>query len=254
MYFMSILQYCERKGYHPLKAIHATLPGEHLAMDLARFPKSNNNKYALVVVDVCTRFIFLRALKSKDAVVIAKKLLNLFRDIGPSKIIQSDNGSEFSDSKLNAVLTILNTEHHLSTPYHPRGNGVAERSVRSVKDLLPKVLEGRVLDWNLYFPMVQLQLNTNVASLHSSTLFSLSYGHAFAGFSNFDAVESDLLGPKDLDQRLEYLTNIVFPAISEKSKASQKQMIDQVQSFSPYHRISYWFLCYDQRHGSYRCS
>jgi transposase InsO family protein len=215
-----------RSGYHPLKAIHATLPGEHLAMDLAQFPKSNNKKqYALIVVDVCTRFIFLHVLKSKDALAIAKKLLHLFRDIGPPKIIQSDNGSEFSNSKLNAVLTILKTEHRLSTPYHPRGNGIAERSVRSVKDLLPKVLEGKVLDWDLYLPMVQLQLNTKVASLHSSTPFSLFYGRAFAGFSNFEAAKSQLLGPKDLDLRLEYLTNIVFPAISEKSTASQKQMI-----------------------------
>jgi transposase InsO family protein len=225
-----------KKGYHPLKAIHATLPGEHLAMDLAQFPKSTNKKvYALVVVDICTRFVFLRSLKSKDACVIAKKLLNLFRDIGPPKIIQSDNGSEFSNSKLSAVLTILRTEHRLSTPYHPRGNGIAERSVRSVKDLLPKLLEGKILDWDLYLPMVQLQLNTKVASLHSSTPFSLFYGRAFAGFSNFEAAKSQLLGPKDLDQRLEYLTNIVFPAISEKSKASQKQMIEK---FNRSHHIT----------------
>lgn len=225
-----------KKGYHPLKAIHATLPGEHLAMDLAQFPRSNKKKtYALIVVDVCTRFIFLRALKSKDASVIAAKLLKLFRDIGPPKIIQSDNGSEFSNSLLTTILTILRTEHHLSTPYHPRGNGVAERAVRSVKDLLPKVLDGKILDWDLYLPMVQLQLNTKVASLHSSTPFSLFYGRAFAGFSNFETAESKLLSPTDLDERLVYLTNIVFPAISVKSKASQKQMIEK---FNRSHHIT----------------
>ncbi|GJJ69208.1 hypothetical protein EMPS_01554 [Entomortierella parvispora] len=42
-----------RKEYHPLKAVHATFPGEHLAIDLAQFQQSSNNHvYALVVVDV----------------------------------------------------------------------------------------------------------------------------------------------------------------------------------------------------------
>ncbi|KAG0073563.1 hypothetical protein BGZ93_004735, partial [Podila epicladia] len=83
--------------------------------------------------------------------------------------------------------------------------------------------------------MVQLQLNTKIASLHNSTPFSLFYGRAFTDFSNFEASESKLLSPKDLDQRLEYLTNIVFPAISAKSKASQKQMIDK---FNRSHHIT----------------
>ena len=217
-----------RRGYHPLKAIHAAFPGEHLAMDLAQFPLSaRNNVYALIVVDVCTRFVFLRPIKTKEASVIATELFKLFSDIGPPKIIQSDNGTEFSNSLLSSVLAILKTEHRLSTPYHPRGNGVAERTVRSVKDLLPKVLNGKILDWDVHLPAVQLSLNTKVASLHSSIPFSLFYGRAFSSVSNFEEVKSELLTPADLDDRIAYLTNIVFPAISAKSKASQKQMIDK---------------------------
>ena len=168
---------------------------------------------------------FVCPLISKDASVIAAELLKLFSDIGPPKIVQSDNGSEFSNALLSAVLSILQVEHRLSTPYHPRGNGVAERAVRSVKDLLPKVLDGKILDWDVHLPIVQLQLNTKIASLHSSTSFSLFYGRAFSGFSNLKETESDLLSPKDLDDRLVYLTNTVFPAISEKSSATQNQMI-----------------------------
>ena len=136
-------------------------------MDLAQFPLgARNNVYALIVVDVCTRFVFLRPIKTKEASVIATELFKLFSDIGPPKIIQSDNGTEFSNSLLSSVLAILKTEHRLSTPYHPRGNGVAERTVRSVKDLLPKVLNGKILDWDVHLPAVQLSLNTKVASLH----------------------------------------------------------------------------------------
>ncbi|GJJ77462.1 hypothetical protein EMPS_09821 [Entomortierella parvispora] len=224
-----------RKGYHPLKAVHATFPGEHLAIDLAQFQQSSNNHvYALVVVDVCTRFVFLRPLKTKEASVIARELFTLFSDIGPPKIVQTDNGSEFSNLSLDSVLTLLQTQHRLSTPYHPRGNGIAERLVRSSKELLRKVLHGKVLDWDSYLPAVQFSLNTKVASLHSSTPFSLFYGRAYSSVSNFKQIKSELT-PEDLDDRLEYLTNIVFPAISEKSKASQKQMVDK---FNRSHHIT----------------
>jgi transposase InsO family protein len=220
-----------RRGYHPLKAVHANLPGEHLAMDLAQFPLSTRqNNYALLVVDVCTRFVFLRAIRSKEAGIIAAELFQLFADIGPPKIIQSDNGSEFSNALLKNVLSILQVEHRLTTPYHPRGNGVAERSVRSVKDLLPKVLDGKVLDWDLYLPKVQLQLNTRVAGLHSSAPYSLFYGRALSDFSSLQEtkdIQSDLLSPQGLEDRLSYLTTIVFPAVSDKSSLTQKDMMDK---------------------------
>lgn len=197
-------------------------------MDLAQFPLSNRqNNYALLVVDVCTRFVFLQAIRSKEATTIAAELVHLFADIGPPKIIQSDNRTEFSNSLLQSVLSVLQVEHRLTTPYHPRGNGVAERSVRSVKDLLPKVLDGKVLDWDLYLPKVQLQLNTKVAGLHSSTPYSLFYGRALADFSSLGKsdTQSRLLSPKDLEDRLSYLTTIVFPAISDRSSSTQQEMV-----------------------------
>ncbi|KAG0084401.1 hypothetical protein BGZ92_009917, partial [Podila epicladia] len=64
---------------------------------------------------------------------------------------------------------------------------------------------------------------------------TLFYGRAFAGLQDFSAAESRLLDPKDLDERLDYLTKLVFPAISDKSKVTQKQMI---QKFNRSHHIT----------------
>jgi hypothetical protein len=63
-----------KKGYHPMKAILAHLPGEHFAMDLAGlFPRSDNKKkYLMILVDMCTRFVLLDALENKSAPTIAK--------------------------------------------------------------------------------------------------------------------------------------------------------------------------------------
>lgn len=181
------------------------MPGEHLAIDLAQFTDTNDgNKYALVVVDVCTRFVFLEAIPTKEAKVIAAKLFKLFCTIGFPKVVQSDNGTEFVNKIMKIIEDQLKIDHRLTTPYHPRANGVAERNVRSVKDILEKLIEGKVTDWDKYLPMVQLQMNAKVASLHGSTPFSLFYGRSFAGISDFTAAQSQLMTEEELQRRLEY--------------------------------------------------
>jgi transposase InsO family protein len=220
-----------RKGYHPMTAVHASLPGEHVAIDLAQFPMSaSGNVYVLLLVDVCTRFVFLEPIANKEASTIAAVLFKLFCLIGFPRIIQSDNGTEFVNSIIKALTTKLSVDHRLTTPYHPRANGVAERHVRSFKEMLQKGLDGDILEWDKHIPMIQLQMNVKVVNLHNSTPFSLFYGRSFSGISDFSASESRLLNDDELRERLKYLTELVFPAISEKSKATQQKMINRFNS------------------------
>jgi len=224
-----------KKGYHPLTAIHAQLPGDHIAIDLAVFPISEKgNVYALIVVDVCSRFIFLEAIPDRTATTVAGRLFKLFCLIGFPKNLQSDNGTEFANEVATILASTLKIDHRFTTPYHPRANGLAERTVRSVKDLLQKLIHGNKPAWDDYLPMVQFQINNRIAALHGSTPFSLFYGRKHPGLIDFQSVESQLLSPEQLDERLHYLTNIVFPAISDKAKATQKKMID---NFQKDHRI-----------------
>ena len=83
--------------------------------------------------------------------------------------------------------------------------------------------------------MVQLQMNTRVASLHGSSPFALFYGRSFAGISDFSSAQSQLLSESELKDRLKYLTDLVFPAISEKSRATQQKMI---KSFNASHLLT----------------
>jgi putative transposase len=225
-----------QKGYHPLKAIHASLPGEHIAIDLAHLPLSENgNCSILVVVDVCSRFVFLEAIPDKTATTVASRLFKLFCLIGFPKIVQGDNGSEFVNQVINHLMTTLKIEHRLTTPYHPRANGVAERTVRTLKLQLEKSVLSEKPLWDDHLPMVQLQMNNRVASLHSSTPFSLFYGRLFPGLHDFQTTESRPLSAEQMDKRLEYLTALVYPAISEKTKASQQKMI---KAFNKTHRLT----------------
>jgi len=85
----------------------------------------------MVLVDVCTCFVFLDALKDKSALTIAKVLVRRFSDMGFPKVLQSDNGKEFNNRLLKEIAKEMHVQQRFTTPYHPRGNGVAENSVKT---------------------------------------------------------------------------------------------------------------------------
>ncbi|KAH7046356.1 hypothetical protein BKA57DRAFT_515490 [Linnemannia elongata] len=117
------------------------------------------------------------------------------------KILQSDNGTEFANQVSYALLKIMEVDHRLTTPYHPRVNA---------------------------------PFNCRVTRIHNSTPFSLFYGRSLPGLTDFSSAESHLLNEKQAVKQLEYLTNLVYPAISEKAKATQQKMIS---AFNKAHRL-----------------
>jgi len=214
-----------KRGYHPLKTIHARMPMDHVAIDLAgSFVESEQtgNKYILVVVDVCTRFVFLRAIPDKSASTVAIELGNLFCQVGFPNVIQSDNGTEFKNELLNEIAERAGIEHRFSTPYHPRGNGLAERFVQTAKKTIAKSIQGDISTWDRHVPLVQYAINTKVAAIHGSTPFSLFFGRPLRG-AGVPNIQSALMSEKELQERVDYLTKLVFPAISEGVRNRQKQ-------------------------------
>lgn len=242
-----------RRGFQPMQAVHAHLPGEHLQIDLAQLPTSEKgNNYVLLVVDICTRFVFLRALVDKSAVSIANALFSLFCDIGFPKIIQSDNGTEFVNYLMQIITNDLQVDHRLSTPYHPRTNGAVERQVSNLKSHIQKAIEGNPGKWDTYLSMTQLQMNTRTASLHGSTPFSLFFGRPFAGIEDFSDAEPRPMTEAELLKRMTYLSELVFPGISDKAKKTQKRMVDK---FNAKNRLAdypngSWVMVVDQKASS----
>ncbi|KAI8600560.1 hypothetical protein EDD21DRAFT_306345 [Dissophora ornata] len=106
-----------------------------------------------------------------------------------------------------------------------RSNGVAERFVQNVKNMLRKIVQENPTEWDRHLPAVQLQINARASSLHDSSPFSLFFGRPFYRPSDHRGTESNLLTDEDLETRLRYLTQLVYPAISEKSKERQDKMV-----------------------------
>ena len=218
-----------KHGFHPLKSIYAELPGDHWTIYLTGpFPTSNNmNHYILVMVDIATQFILLWPIPDKQAAMIAAYLFQAFCEFGFPKVLQSDNGTEFVNKIIKMVVETASIDHRLITPYHPRANGVAEKHVHTVVQALQKWLKGTKKDWDLYIPETQFAINTKVAAIHGSTLFSLMFRRQYNSFQDYKDIEPKSLSHPQLQKYMDYLTAVVFPSISEQIQGKQQKIMDK---------------------------
>jgi hypothetical protein len=230
-----------KRGYNPLRPVYAYLPTDHWAIDLAGPYKisTQGNTYLLVMVDVCTRFTILRALPDKKADTIIHKLIQVFGDFGYPRIIQSDNGTEFKNILDKALTKAMGIDRRYSTPYHPRGNGLAERYVQVAKLILNKEIKGTKQDWDWFVPNTQLAMNNKVSKRLQTPPFSLMFARhmnkpALTGNPQTNINTLKPMSYEDLIKRIEYMNDVVFPAIKERT---QTVVNSQKEAFDKTHRI-----------------
>ena len=215
-----------KAGFHPSRSVDAFLPCDHLQIDLGKFPTSTEGHvYCLVCVDVFTGFLFLEPLKDKQMETIARALWKIFTVIGVPRILQSDNGSEFKNELIAALTKLNGIEHRFIAPYNPRADGKVERSVKTVKDTVNKLMYGADCHWHLHLPFVQYAYNNKVQSLTGSTPFSLMFGRQANAACNYELDEhGHLLDVKAWKKHQEEVFALVFPAVSTRRGSEQHKV------------------------------
>lgn len=220
----------KHEGYHPLTFVEATFPMDHVAIDTAHMPvDAEGYAYVLVIVDIATRFLFLRALQQASGSAVGRELFKLFCEVGFPKIIQSDNGPEFRNSVIRELMLLAEVKHRFSTPYHPRGNGSAEAGVKRMKEIVRKKLQGADTLWREQLPAVQYGANLRVMNVHKSRPFSLFYARAANPLRDYSAAGSRMLTQAQLQQRLKDMTELVFPIMREVSHETHEQLKELFQ-------------------------
>ena len=225
-----------RKGYHPLTPITASLPFDHIAMDLGQVITTSaaGSNFFLVVTDVCTRFTILRALPNKAALTVARELYKIVADFGLPKVIQSDNGAEFVNTVIREMKEQLGFQHRTISAYHPQANGAAEVNVGMAKRMLKKFTHGDLSCWCLYLPAVQLSMNVRVTKRHHSTPFSLIFNRPANIYEDYSGTKSKPLTIDEMIRRNDLMTHLLFPAIGAATDSHNSQL---VEDFKISHRI-----------------
>ncbi|XP_065180108.1 uncharacterized protein K02A2.6-like [Sycon ciliatum] len=92
----------------------------------------------LITVDYFSRFVEVDQLRTTtSAAIIAALNMHFARHGFPDSFV-SDNGPQFASSEFALFLTRHDIEHRTSSPRYPQSNGMVERSVRTIKELLRK--------------------------------------------------------------------------------------------------------------------
>ena len=145
-------------------------PMEFCCMDLlGPISPSTSRKHnqIIIFVDLYSKFLILGALKNSKADTIAKWLLNyVIYYFGAIGRLLTDQGKGFCSYFMESFYKLSNCQHIKTTPLHPQGNGQAERTVRTVKDMLCPYFEDHLKDWDQLLPQIAFAYNT---SEHSST-------------------------------------------------------------------------------------
>jgi hypothetical protein len=163
----------------PLHPIKVGQPFDHIVIDLIGPCKltQKKNRYIITAIDYLTKWPEAKAVPNKEASTIAKFI---FEEIicrhGCPKVIQSDQGTEFTAQIVAELTSRFGIQHRFSSPYHPQTNGIVERFNRTLSTTLQKYTIEFEDDWDNNIPAALFAYRTMQNNTTRHEPFFLTYG------------------------------------------------------------------------------
>lgn len=112
-------------------------------IDSGVLPSSHKNalKYFILAIDVFSRKIAARGVRDLKANSSRKALHEIFVELGTPEKIRTDQGGEYVNKSVKALLDEMGVHHFIAYP--PNKANYAERAIKSVKKLLFKQMESK---------------------------------------------------------------------------------------------------------------
>jgi hypothetical protein len=97
-----------------------------------------NNEDYLVIVDYYSKFFEVSKLENTRSKTVIMHMKSAFVRHGIPFEVKSDNGPQYASKEFNDFARSWCFEHSTSSPYNPQGNGLAEKTVQTMKRILEK--------------------------------------------------------------------------------------------------------------------
>jgi transposase InsO family protein len=135
----------------------------------------NGEKYILLAVDHASRLVEALATRDATAKTTARFLINnIFFRYSPPEILLTDNGVHFRADVIAEINKILKIEHRFTSIYNPRANGLCERLVGVIKQLLKTYVPDNG-HWPLYLQAVVYAYNCSVSATLKRSPYQLVF-------------------------------------------------------------------------------
>ncbi len=168
----------------PLQPIPAiSEPFECLIVDCVGplLPAKSGCKYLPTVMCQSTRYPAAYPLRSITTKAVVKALLQFISVFGIPKVIQSDQGSNFSSHMFAQVLKLLRVKHNQLSEYHTQSQGALERFHQTLKSLLRAYCTELGRDWEEGLPWLMLAAREAVQESTGFSPNELVFAHVVRG-------------------------------------------------------------------------
>jgi transposase InsO family protein len=223
-----------RAGWHPARSVHSAVPGAHWQVDLASMPETPDGvKWLLVLIDVFTGFVVLRALQSDDSEAVGEQLWSIFALLGPPRILQSDRAPNFTSAVTQTLCRRLGIEQRWITQYHPQADGKVESTIGKVKLALAKELRGAHGLWPLSVNFVQLAHNAHLAKLTGTSAYALMFGRSMNILYDFSRDGPPEVRTDDIQEWQQFqkdVTALIYPAVELRAKRIKEEYIKDLDN------------------------
>ncbi|XP_025201180.1 KRAB-A domain-containing protein 2-like [Melanaphis sacchari] len=188
-------------------------------------------KFILNYQDHLSKFVILRALKTKTAAEVTYHLIDIFCTFGAPSILQSDNGREFVNCIIDELKNMwpqLKIIH--GKPCHSQSQGSVERANRDVQDILRAWMsDNKSNKWSEGLRFCQFQKNSSYHSGIKQSPFEVLFGRKAQLGLTSSALSENILktlnSENDLEQAISSLELINYEL--NKREVSEDNILEQ---------------------------
>ena len=157
------------------------------------------NKYVLVCIEHCTKWIELIALPSKSSGNVARTFVdNILSRFGAPAEVLTDQGTEFQ-GEFHSLLSHHEITHRIASREHPQADGLAERMVQTLKQGLRRCLLDNTsnLEWDDVLPYVSMGYRMSKQKSTGYSPYFLLYGREPLFQARIQQLENDMIDPQN---------------------------------------------------------
>ena len=148
---------------HRQKTIQSQGPWDTLSIDIVGpLPPDHRHEFLIVFVGCYSKYTILIPSSNYTANTVSEALMrHVIPYFGTPRRLLSDRGRKFISTIWTRLLRLLGIQQILTSPYHPEGNAINERSHRTLNNMLrARLLEGpSAKAWVDKVPGIMLTLN-----------------------------------------------------------------------------------------------
>ena len=150
------------------------IPGEAVAMDIGTLPWTDSHeeghRYFLLMVDLFSRYVELQPLKDQEASSVLKAFEQgwVYRGHGMPSIVLTDKGANVAGQLVREFCRRAGINKRRTTPYHPQCDGMAERHIGLVKQVIQCLQADRHLSKGSW-PELLTEVSFHINSMKNAT-------------------------------------------------------------------------------------